>query len=90
MKDTRKRYTPEQLRAIATRHLGVYLHQNWCGLDARLVVHPRGLPPGWRETNVTLERVEEARLKAFRLGKTRTVLHLHPETLELIEEFPLV
>lgn len=37
-----------------------YLHKNWCGLGDRLIVHPRGLPPSWKESNVIEPRGQEA------------------------------
>ena len=45
-----------------------YLHKNWCGLGDRLVVHPRGLPPGWVESEVIEPRGQEA------LDKVRSLI----------------
>lgn len=61
-----------------------YLH-NWCALGDRIVVHPQGLPPGWAASGLTPEREAEA-VKHSIPGH---VLHLNPETLELIEIFPI-
>jgi hypothetical protein len=66
-----------------------YLHKNYCGLGDRIIVHPRGLPPGWTESNLSMEGQERARAAAYRYGwKRNNVLHLNPETLELIEALP--
>ena len=61
-----------------------YLH-NWCELGDRIIVHPRGLPPGWTESGLTPEREAEA-VKHRIPGH---VAHLNPENLELIESFRL-
>lgn len=65
----------------------VYLHSNFCGLGDRLVVHPKGLPPGWYQTNVEPETVE--RVKAAVPFPLHHVVHLNPVTLEVVETFPL-
>jgi hypothetical protein len=92
-----------------------YLHRNYCGLGDRIVIHPKGLPPGWTESNLSKEGQERALAAAEGIvasGATRPhtaadsfanraiygklvpvtrrdVLHLNPETLELIEALPL-
>lgn len=76
-----------------------YLHRKFAGLEDRIIVHPCGLPPGWTESNLSQEGQDRA-LKASELiykqlttrfaSGSREVLHLNPDTLELIESFPIV
>jgi hypothetical protein len=101
-----------------------YLHRNYCGLGRnycglgdRIIIHPRGLPPGWTESNLSKEGQERALAAAegiyterrgvtdesvlkvlrrrspdcrkFTINRHGNVLHLNPETLELVEALPL-
>jgi hypothetical protein len=78
-----------------------YLHKNWCGLGDRVIVHPQGLPPGWKESNLTVEQQSAAKTAVrdkiqptqaqIRSGAhpQREVFHLNPETLEVIDTFKL-
>lgn len=51
----------------------------------RIIVHPRGLPPGWTESGLTPEREAEA----VERNISGHVVHLNPENLEPIESFVL-
>ena len=65
-----------------------YLHKNWCGLGDRVIVHPKGLPPGWHESN--LDSITRARALEAAGDKPRRglVVHLDPETFEELDVFP--
>jgi hypothetical protein len=74
-----------------------YKLEDWCGLGARIIVHPRGLPPGWEESNLSEEQQQtalaavhsspnQAKLRSGNFPHTK-VHHLNPETLEVIESF---
>lgn len=67
---------------------------DFCGQGNRIIVHPKGLPPGWRESNLDPETQRKAHRKveeivAVKYVQSRHIIHLNPETLELIEVFPL-
>lgn len=70
-----------------------YLLPNWCGLGARIIVHPRGLPPGWRESNISPEKQAAAKLACCyspeRRDASHAVYHLDAETLEVIQKFTI-
>ena len=61
-----------------------YLLKDWCVLGPRIVVHPLGLPPGWKESGLTIE--EEQR--AFK-AKLWNLTHLDPTTFERLDTFEL-
>jgi len=63
-----------------------YKIENWCNLGPRIIVHPYGLPPGWKENNLPRDIEEQAR----RHGDLSRVVHLNPDTLEKIESFRLI
>jgi hypothetical protein len=63
-----------------------YKLDDWCGLGPRIIVHPKGLPPSWTETNITAE--EEA--MAMEQGRYSRVVHLDPVTFEVIATFELM
>jgi hypothetical protein len=63
-----------------------YLHKNFCGLGDRVIVHPSGLPPGWVESNLDEETQRKAIQRAYSYHE---VSHLNPDTLDLIETFPV-
>ena len=65
-------------------HARAYRH-DWCGLGDRVIVHPNGLPPGWKESNLTPE--EEA--VALRQAEPRFVVHLEVGTGRHLEAFKL-
>ena len=64
-----------------------YLLQDYCGQGPRIVVHPRGLPPGWKVSGLTAEQEEQAHHGAYKLGPEfrNHVLHFDPETLEHLD-----
>lgn len=74
-----------------------YLH-NWSDLGDRIIVHPKGLPPGWTESGLTPEREAEVIAEIERrsqnyahleIRRPPCVEHLNPENLEPIESFVL-
>ena len=92
---------------------------DFCGQGNRIIIHPKGLPPGWRESNLDPETQRKAHRKAEEIVAAKIpikgeavlrilrrqspeaspahigfvqfhhVIHLNPETLELIEVFPV-
>ena len=60
-------------------------YQIQIGLDTRIIVHDRGLPPGWQQTNIDRETEE----RAIQKGQYDCVIHLHPETFDVIASYPL-
>lgn len=74
-----------------------YLFTFYNGSD-RIIVHPRGLPPGWTESGLTPEREAEVIAEVerrsqnyahFGIRRPPCVEHLNPENLEPIETFLL-
>jgi hypothetical protein len=63
-----------------------YKIENWCNLGPRIIVHPHGLPPSWKENNLPPEIEDQARAR----GLSGRVVHLDPNTLEKIESFRLI
>lgn len=55
------------------------------GSYKRIIVHDRGLPPGWQQTNIDRETEEQAVQK----GRDNYVIHLHPETFDVMASYPL-
>jgi hypothetical protein len=70
-----------------------YLHHDWCGLGDRIIVHPRGLPPGWRKSNLDPEKQAAAKLACCyspeRRDVSHAVYHLDAKTLEVIQKFTI-
>ena len=50
-----------------------------------IIVHSKGLPPSWKETNIDKETEERALVK----GKHGMVVHLDAETLEVLESYEI-
>jgi len=48
--------------------------------QSRIIVHSKGLPPGWKETNLDRETEERACWK----GQYDCVVHLDRDTFEVI------
>jgi hypothetical protein len=63
-----------------------YKIENWCNLGPRIIVHPHGLPPSWKENNLPPDIEDRARLH----GELSRVVHLNMDTLEKIESFRLI
>lgn len=55
------------------------------GQDKRIIVHDRGLPPGWQQTNIDRETEE----RAIQKGEYDHVVHLNAETFDVIASYPL-
>lgn len=55
------------------------------GQETRLVVHDRGLPPTWKQTNIDKETEERAMEK----WKHNCVVHLNPQTFEVLACLPI-
>ena len=55
------------------------------GRDSRIIVHDRGLPPGWNDSNI--DRAVE--FEALRKRETNCAVHLRSSTLEKIVSYPL-
>jgi hypothetical protein len=70
-----------------------YLLPDFCGQGDRIIVHPRGLPPGWRESNISPEKQAAAKLACRyspeRRDASHAVYHLDAETLEVIQKFTI-
>ena len=75
-----------------------YLYKNYPGGGDRIIVHPKGLPPGWTDSGlseldsaraVEVAHQELRKLREFHLRRAR-VVHLRPGTLEFIEAFNVV
>lgn len=62
---------------------------DFCG-ESRIIVHPLGLPPSWKESNLTPEQESDARaaLAAIAGASPYEVAHFTPD-LQLIETFPI-
>ena len=60
-------------------------YQLQIGQDTRIIVHDRGLPPGWQQTNIDRETEE----RAVQKGQYDCVVHLHPETFDVIAQYKL-
>lgn len=71
------------------KNMEAYLLTDFCGQGARIVVHPRGLPPSWKHSGLTADQEELARHKAYQLGPEfrHHVVHLDPATFEHLESF---
>lgn len=62
-----------------------YRLENFCQQGPRIIVHPQGLPPSWKETNLTAE--EEA--MAMQHGVHGYAVHVDPKTFQKIEQFKI-
>ena len=60
-------------------------YQLQIGQDTRIIVHDRGLPPGWQQTNIDRETEQ----RAVEKGQYDSVVHLHPETFDVIAQYKL-
>ena len=55
------------------------------GRDSRIIVHDRGLPPGWDDSNI--DRAVE--FQALQHRESNRVVHLCSSSLEKITSYPL-
>ena len=53
--------------------------------QSRIIVHSKGLPPSWKETNLDRETEERALAK----GREGLVVHLDTETLEIVDRYEI-
>lgn len=53
--------------------------------QSRIIVHSKGLPPSWKETNLDRETEERALAK----GREGFVVHLDTETLEIVDRYEI-
>jgi hypothetical protein len=53
--------------------------------QSRIIVHSKGLPPGWKETNLDRETEE----RALEKGREGFVVHLDAETLEVVDRYEI-
>lgn len=53
--------------------------------QSRIIVHSKGLPPGWKETNLDRETEE----RALEKGRYGFVVHLDAETLEVVDRYEI-
>jgi hypothetical protein len=56
-----------------------FLHKSY------IIVHSKGLPPSWKETNIDKETEE----RALEKGRYGMVVHLDAETLEVLESYEI-
>jgi hypothetical protein len=50
-----------------------------------IIVHSKGLPPSWKETNIDKETEERALAK----GREGLVVHLDADTLEIVDRYEI-
>jgi hypothetical protein len=53
--------------------------------QSRIIVHSKGLPPSWKETNLDRETEE----RALEKGREGFVVHLDVETLEIVDRYEI-
>ena len=53
--------------------------------QSRIIVHSKGLPPSWKETNIDRETEE----RALEKGREGFVVHLDAETLEVVGRYEI-
>lgn len=53
--------------------------------QSRIIVHSKGLPPSWKETNLDRETEE----RALEKGRYGLVVHLDAETLEVVDRYEI-
>ena len=70
-----------------TKYMRAY-QLDFCG-ESRIIVHPLGLPPSWKESNLTPEQESDARaaLAAIAGASPYEVAHFTPD-LQLVTTYP--
>jgi len=61
----------------------------WMGDDVT-VVHPRGLPPSWKESNLTEEKIDAAKKAASEQCKENSSVVWLDRNLKLIKSFKII